>query len=366
MTDKALGLLARLGITKGRADPARDNIESYNIDELIDLVASHKCFQEIYMPVIQAKLDTGKTTMLKANTIHSREANTHKQKPGFYITSSKLISNIAEPFYKKGPRDFYKWWTTLLSYMKIHGITDINEIPLNAGTPIPDFSNPVSPDWQWTFADIIRYIVVNCITHILNSYIKYGVKDKITLRNDAVANLERPTNHILYYDRYMLERAYKRESRDKYEFDTRKYPAHITNKILFEKELRSVKLFLDTAYALISAESLDAGKGVYKDMLKIVMTYSNWDDERMSDQIIIYSYTNTGTSYPRISGVHRVDDFINRLLGNDRNITYNNVFIYLPMTTSPDYRKTIYLYSIPVIFFSIVNEVTWCHIYIKV
>ena len=27
------------------------------------------------------------------------------------------------------------------------------------------------------------------------------------------------------------------------------------------------------------------------------------------------------------------------------------------MTTSPDYRKTIYLYSIPVIFFSIVNEV---------
>lgn len=350
MTEGAINFLAKLGITKGRTTPARDNIESYNIDELIDLVTSHPCFQEIYMPIIQAKLDAGKK-MLKDNTVHPREANTHKQKPGFYITSSKLISNSAEPFYNKGPTHLNIWWKKKLEYMKSNNITSINNLPLSAGDELVNYDDKtISPDFDWTLADIMRYVIVNCITHILNSYIKYGIKDKHKLRAAAVDLLKKTEKgNFGYYDDTFL-RAYLK---DDYDTETSKFPETTRNHDLYKEELKKVTNFLDSAYELINNRS----QKVYADILDVVIAYADWDDERMKDQIMVYNYGYSSYSFPRLNGKKRVTEFFSKLKEKYEKYNTINVFFYLPMTTAPNYKKTMYLYTIPVIFFSIVNEI---------
>lgn len=343
-------LFKKLGVEINIARPSVEYVESFNITECIELITDSACYKEIYEPIMSQKIRAGKS-LSKSNRLHKRESGIQTMKPGFYITDNKLIHKVEESFYKKNPAQLYDWWIDKLNYMDEHNINNINDLPLNAGVPVSSFSDSIHPEHKWSIADLMRVLIVNCMTHIINSYLKYGIKDKHKLRLLAIKNIKNVSSP-LFYDMKQLSIDYKRDKMQ-FDADTKPYNATITNTDLYHEELGELNKFLKVAHGLIKHSNYMK----YRDIQPVIMAFADWYDIRISDQIMSYNYTVPENSRPRILAKRRVIDFFNRLNGTDKKYKTRNVIFYLPMTTSPDYEKTMYLYSIPVSFFSIVNEI---------
>jgi len=242
------------------------------------LLENSAFFNNKYLMALSEMQDKkGNPTYRRENITHREFEEIQKQKQDFYLMNipqeqqKALISTKKEFFYDKSPQELYAWWLSKQEYMDRQGYKTIADYPLN------DIESKTEP-----ILSIIEVVIVNCMTHIINSYIKYGEKERE--EEDALNSFFQKIN-----DLYQPGSNYR------------------------------------TLYEFITA-------------------YAEWDYKRI---ILTDRFSKELRKYDLYKNTHK-------LLFEDIN---NSKLFYLPMSTAINYKKSVYMYTIPVLYFSIVNEI---------
>jgi hypothetical protein len=236
-----------------------------------DLLSENNFFNNIYIPAL-----VGMKNYKKKNTVHREFPNNQRKNPAFYLMNDpddkgaqSLIANKKETFYDKSPQELYDWWLSKQKYMDENAINAMNDYPLNdtnTGTE--------------TILSVITPCIINCMTHIINSYIKYGDKLNTDKEKEAIIAVFGWFSYI--------------------------YDVDIT----------------------------------YNDLNSFIYWFALWYDIRVPEG------NNVTTN---ADNADNVSNLFEKLISSK--------LFYLPMSTGLNYNKTVNMYSIPVLYFSIVNDI---------
>lgn len=153
-------------------------ITSFNVSEVYTLLTDEKqyFFNTIYLPELSKmkSKQTGNPTYFTSNQPHREFGKNQTNKPGQYFTEDKQISMKAETFHDRNVEELWAWY--------VNKSEKLNELTSN-GTPMLDAMNSFPLKYKddlnardIAIIDIVKPTFINCISRIINSYIKYGKK----------------------------------------------------------------------------------------------------------------------------------------------------------------------------------------------
>ena len=235
-----------------------------------ELLSKNDFFNNTYVPALASMKD-----YKKKNTIHREFSELQNTNPNFYLmddpndkTQKSLISTKKESFYDKTPAQLYEWWLTKQKYMDEKNFENIGNYPLNDTESATE-----------TIISVITPCIINCITHILNSYIKYGEKEHSDIADEH---------------------------------------KHIEN-------------------ILSCIEAVYAENATYETLSLFILWFAAWYYIRV----------------PEVAIENNEAAITNRIIDS---LNQSKLF-YLPMSTGLTINKAVNMYAIPVLYFSMVNEI---------
>lgn len=153
-------------------------ITSFNVLEVYTLLTDEKqyFFNNIYLPELlkMKSKQTENPTYFTSNQPHREFGKNQTTKPGQYFTEDKQISMKAEPFHDRTVEELWAWYVNKSEKLNELIANDMPMLDAMNSFPLEYKDDSIARDIA--IIDIVKPTFINCISRIINSYIKYGKK----------------------------------------------------------------------------------------------------------------------------------------------------------------------------------------------
>lgn len=153
-------------------------ISTFNVNEIFTLLTADDqyFFKSIYLPEISKmkSKSSGNPTYFTSNQVHREFGKNQVNKPGQYFTEDVQISMKAEVFHDRTVEELWAWYINKNN--KLTELMESGKSMIDAMKEFPLNYKDTGNDRDIAIIDIVKPIFINCISRIINSYIKYGKK----------------------------------------------------------------------------------------------------------------------------------------------------------------------------------------------